>query len=53
MFYGAGGKNLDILRNTTSIRVTAENRGDNISESTVNDPKIILRSSATFRVQLQ
>ena len=53
VFYGAGGKNLDILRNTTSMRVTAENRGDNISESTVNDPKIILRSSATFRVQLQ
>lgn len=53
VFYGAGGKSLDILRNTTNIRFTAENRGDNVSVSAVNDPKIILRSSATFRVQLQ
>jgi hypothetical protein len=51
--YGDTGKSLDILRNTTRIRVTSENLGDNLSESTANDPRIILRSSAVFRVRLQ
>ena len=51
--YGNGGKNLDILRNTTTVRVTSENLGDNTSESTANEPRIILRSSAVFRVRLQ
>lgn len=53
VFYGNTGKSLDILRNTTSIRITTENRGDNISESAVSDPRVILQSSATFRVQLR
>lgn len=51
--YGLNGKPLDILRNTTRIRVTTENRSDNTSQSSVNEPKIILRSSAVFRVRLQ
>lgn len=51
--YGNGDRSLDILRNTTRIRVTSENLGDNTSESTVNEPRIILRSSAVFRIRLQ
>jgi len=51
--YGNGDKSLDILRNTVQIRITAINLGDNISESTVSQPKIILKSNAVFRVRLQ
>lgn len=51
--YGDGGKSLDILRNTTTIRVSGENLGDATSQSTQNDPKIILRSSAAFRLRLR
>lgn len=51
--YGNGGKSLDILRNTTRIRVSGENLGDTTSLSTQSEPKIILRSSAAFRIQLR
>ena len=51
--YGNGGKSLDILRNTTQIRVVGTNMSDNTSESTINEPTIILRSGAEFRVRLQ
>lgn len=51
--YGDGGKSLDILRNTTNIRVSGENLGDATSQSPQNEPRIILRSSAAFRVRLR
>lgn len=51
--YGAGGKPLDILLNTTNIRVSGENFGDASSQSSQTEPKIILRSSAAFRVRLR
>ena len=51
--YGDDGKSLDILRNTTNIRVRGENLGDSTSVSAQPDPKIILRSSAAFRIRLQ
>lgn len=51
--YGNGGRSLDILRNTTDIRVGAENQGDDTSISSEPDPRIILRSSAEFRLRLQ
>ena len=51
--YGPGGKNLDILRNTTNIRVEGQNLGDATSQSTQSQPMIILRSSAAFRLQLR
>ena len=51
--YGNGDRSLDILRNTTQIRITGTNLGDNISESTVNQPSIILKSDAVFRIRLQ
>ena len=53
MAYGANGKSLDILRNTTDIRVSGENLGDATSTSPLLEPKIILRSSAEFRLRLR
>lgn len=51
--YGEGGKSMDILRNTTNIRVSGENFGDATSQSPQNEPRIILRSSAAFRLRLR
>lgn len=51
--YGDGGRSLDILRNTTNIRVSGRNLGDTTSISSLSEPKIILRSSAEFRLRLQ
>jgi len=51
--YGNGGRSLDILRNTTNIRVGGENQGDDTSVSSQPNPRIILRSSAEFRLRLQ
>jgi len=51
--YGVGGKSLDILRNTTDIRVSGENLSDNTSTSNLQEPKVILRTSAEFRLKLQ
>ena len=50
--YGDGGKPLDILINTVNIRVSGENLGDATSISSQSNPRIILRSSAAFRVRL-
>jgi len=50
--YGPGAESLDILRNTTNIRVGAENRSDDTSTSSQPNPRIILKSSATFRLKL-
>ncbi|NDV16460.1 hypothetical protein GO009_10520 [Muricauda sp. TY007] len=51
--YGPGGKSIDILTNTSSLRITANNLSDSISVSSAEDPKIILRSGAQFVFQLQ
>ena len=51
--YGEGGKSIDILRNTTNIRVSGENLGDATSQSPQSEPRIILRSSAAFRLRLR
>lgn len=51
--YGNGGRSLDILRNTTNIRVSGDNLGDATSVSSVSEPKITLRSSAEFRLRLR
>ena len=54
IFYGgATGRSLDIVRNTSGIRVSARNLGDTTSVSSLPDPKIILRSSARFRIRLK
>ena len=50
---GASGRSIDIIRNTTDIRVSGTNLGDNSSVSSLPDPKIILRSSAQLRIRLK
>lgn len=54
IFYGgATGRSLDIIRNTSAIRVSGQNLGDNTSVSSLTDPKVILRSSGRFRLRLK
>jgi len=51
--YGPAGRSLDIIRNTSAIRVSAANLGDNTSVSSLPNPTIFLRSSAKFRIRLK
>lgn len=51
--YGPAGRSLDIIRNTSAIRVSATNLGDNTSVSSLPNPTIYLRSSAKFRLRLK
>lgn len=51
--YGNSGKSLDLLRNTTNIRLSARNLGDNTSTSNLPEPSIILRSAGKFRLRLK
>ena len=51
--YGNSGKSINIIKNTSSIRVTARNMGDSTSVSDNPEPKIILKSSGKFRLELK
>jgi len=51
--YGPAGRSLDIIRNTSAIRVSASNLGDTTSVSSLPNPAIFLRSSAKFRIRLK
>ena len=51
--YGPGGRSIDIIKNTSAIRVSAQNLSDDTSVSSESDPKIILRSSGSFKVELE
>jgi hypothetical protein len=51
--YGTAGKSLDILRNTTTIRLSASNLGDSSSTSALEDPAVTLRSSGQFTLQIK
>jgi hypothetical protein len=51
--YGNTGKNLDIIRNTSKIRLTARNLGDSSSTSSLLDSAVVLRSSAKFTLELK
>lgn len=51
--YGGAGRPLDIIINTSSIRVSARNNGDNTSVSNLPDPMVKLRSSGKFRLSLK
>lgn len=52
--YGTpSGRSLDIIRNTSGVRVNANNLGDNTSVSSLPDPMVIFRSSGKFRLQLR
>ncbi|SDM75715.1 hypothetical protein [Kriegella aquimaris] len=50
--FGPGGENIDIIRNTSSFRVSATIGADS-STSTLSDPKITLKSSGKFTVALK
>ena len=50
---GASGKDIAILTNTSSLRLSAENLGDNTSVSGATDPKFILRSSGEFKFLIE
>ncbi|NHF58255.1 hypothetical protein FK220_002800 [Flavobacteriaceae bacterium TP-CH-4] len=51
--YGGTGRSIDIIRNTSSIRVSALNLGDTTSTSNLPDPKVTLQSSGKFRVEIK
>ncbi|MBM1106099.1 hypothetical protein JQC67_08130 [Aurantibacter crassamenti] len=52
--YGGTGRSLDILRNTSAIRVTAENvNGDTSSTSSLPDPKVTIKSSGKFTLSVK
>lgn len=53
VFYGPGGKDINILKNTSGLRIIATNLSDNTSVSSLSEPKIIVRSSGNFRVQIR
>ncbi len=51
--YGPGGKSLDILTNTSTLRVTGTNLGDSTSVSTLPEPVVVVRSAAEFIFRLE
>ncbi|WP_190809643.1 hypothetical protein [Flagellimonas sp. S3867] len=53
VFYGPGGKNIDILTTTSALRISANNLGDSTSVSTLPEPKLILRSAGEFTFRLK
>ncbi|MEL6916565.1 MAG: hypothetical protein AAFO99_02420 [Bacteroidota bacterium] len=53
VFYGPGGRSIDIIKNLSGIRVSAINLGDTTSVSSLPDPKVILRSSGRFTFSLR
>lgn len=46
------GRNIDIIRNTSSLQLRFINNSDNTSVSSLPDPKLIFRSSASFKLIL-
>lgn len=52
VYYGPGGKSLDILINTSGLRISGNNLSDSSSVSSNEDPKVILRSGAEFEFEL-
>lgn len=51
--YGPGGKSLDILANTSSLRLTATNLSDSSSVSSQPEPKVKFKSAAEFLFRLK
>ena len=51
--YGNTGRDLDIIRTLSALKITARNLGDNISVSDIPNSKISLQTSGKFRVRLK
>ena len=49
--YGDSGKSLEILRNTSKIRLSARNLGDNSSTSGIPNSSLVLRSAGEFMLR--
>lgn len=53
ILYGGTGRSLDIIKNTSSIQIRAENvLGDNTSTSSLPDPKVTLKSKGRFKLSV-
>lgn len=53
VFYGPpSGKSIDILKNTSSFQISILNNSGNTSVSSLPDPKLIFRSSASFKLRV-
>ena len=50
--YGPSGRSIEIIKSLSTIRVTAENLGDNSSTSSLKDQIITLKSGGKFRLEL-
>ena len=50
--YGSAGRSIDIIKNTSSIRVEAANISGTQSASMAAEPKVILKSSGKFRLEI-
>lgn len=53
IFYGPAGRSIDIIKNLSSIRVSAINRSDSESTSSAPEPLITLQSSGKFTVRVK
>ena len=51
--YGPAGRSIDIVRNTSSITLTATNLGDNTSTSSQTNPMVTFKSSGKFMVSIK
>lgn len=51
--YGNAGRSIEIIRNTSGIRLSGTNLGDTSSTSTLPDPMVTLKSSGKFRVRIK
>ncbi len=51
--YGPAGRSIDIIRNTSSITLTATNLGDNTSTSSQSNSMVTLKSSGKFMVSIK
>ncbi|MEO1012776.1 MAG: hypothetical protein AAFX53_15855 [Bacteroidota bacterium] len=51
--YGNSGRSIEIIRNTSGIRLRGSNLGDSTSTSTLPEPMVKLRSSGEFRVRIK
>ncbi|MBO0590438.1 hypothetical protein I2486_03370 [Cellulophaga sp. E16_2] len=53
VFYGpATGKSIDIIKSTSSLRMIFTNNSGSTSVSSLPDPKLIFRSSASFKLRV-
>ena len=50
--YGGTGRNIDIIKNTSSIRVSVENLGGTATTSNFPNPRVTLKSKGKFKLSV-